>query len=139
MKENTEIIMAKDTPAPLKVQKLSSLTSDEAAEIYLSILPDIEELINDSELKALLNKRKPPKDDSEATSLGKSIMLKIVAYLLKKRRHNVWNILAALNNTSPETVAEQNIVKTSLQLVGLITDRELISFFMLFMQLAQEL
>jgi hypothetical protein len=115
------------------------MSADRAADVFLQIIPDVETLMEDEELAALMKNRKAPKDGSEATEFGKTTMLGTVAHLLSKRRENVWHILGALENKPPEEVAQTNIVKVSMSILGALQDKELISFFISLGGLAAEL
>jgi len=105
------------------------MSSNTASDAYLKMVTDIEELIDDEKLIELLDSRKRPKDENEAEKLGKVAMLKVVAYLLQHRRENVWNIIAALNETTPEEIAEESVITLAKQLLGVLQDRDLFDFF----------
>lgn len=118
--------------------KLSKMTSNKAADVYLTIAPDIQALIEDEGLAEVLASRKVPEDGEDTGKLGKIAMLKTVSYLLKNNRENVWNILAALNDKQPEEIAEQNILLLTTQIIEVLSDKDLIAFFMSFAKLAQQ-
>lgn len=119
--------------------KLSEMSSDVAADVFLRITPDIEHLIVDEGLADILKDRKPPKDKKDADKLGKTGMLKIVSYLLKNKRENVWNIIGALNNMTPAEVGEQNIIKTTADLCNILMDKDFLQLFIQLAKLGQEL
>jgi len=110
--------------------KLSEMSSNKAADVILQVMPDIEELMKDEELKGIIASRKVKADGEDASSLGKMFMIKIATYLLREKRSTVWNILAAMNDKTAEEISEQNVIALTGQILEVIGDRQLISFFM---------
>jgi hypothetical protein len=68
-------------------------------------------------------------------SVGQKMLLvssklgKIVPILMKKRRAEMFGILAVLNEKTTEQIASQNMLVTMMQIRNLVNDRELIDFF----------
>jgi len=108
--------------------KLSEMSSNKAADVILQVMPDIEELMKDEELKEIIASRKVKSDGEDAYSLGKMFMIKIATYLLREKRSTVWNILAAMNDKTAEEISEQNVIALTGQIFEVLGDRQLISF-----------
>lgn len=112
--------------------KLSSLSTDRATDVLCEIAPYAINIMSDDELMAEL---KTAVDFKQATTLAEQIALvggkisKIVPILLKKRKSDVFGILGALNEKTPEEIAKQNILKTMLQIKDISKDKELLDFF----------
>lgn len=109
--------------------KLSQMTTDQAADVMMLIAPELELLIDDPELNNIIKNRKTSKDKQEATKLGMKAMLKIANHLLKKQRQTTFNILAAFNQMQPEEIGGQLMIKTIAQVMEVLQDKELMSFF----------
>ena len=81
-------------------------------------------------LSAVVNR-----EQTEEMSVGQKLLLvfskagKIVPILMKKRRAEMFGILAVLNEKTPDQIAAQNILVTMMQVRDLANDRELIDFF----------
>jgi hypothetical protein len=75
------------------------------------------------------------REQTETISVGQKMLLvssklgKIVPILMKKRRAEMFGILAVLNEKTPEQISAQNILVTMMQVRDLVNDRELIDFF----------
>lgn len=111
--------------------KLSTVTTNGAADILVLIAPEIETLIGDSKLAEKLKNRKTTTDKGEATKFGMVTILDLAAYLLKNHRETTWNILGALNNKTPEEIGNQLLPVTMKQIVEVLSDKDLLSFFTL--------
>ena len=114
--------------------KLSQISSEKAADILIRIAPDIETIVNDKELVAMVSKREKVdiKDDNskqKATKVGGLFILKTAAYLLKNHRECAWNIIGALNDKTSEEIANQPIIVTFTQTTEILSDRDFMTFF----------
>ena len=112
--------------------KLSELNTDRATDVLCEIAPYAMNIMSDEELMVEL---KTAVDFKQATTFAEQIALvggkisKIVPILLKKRKSDVFGILGALNEKTPEEIAKQNILKTMLQIKDISKDKELLGFF----------
>ena len=113
--------------------KLSELSTDRALDVLCEILPNVNSICVDEELVEAV-KKKISKKFSELTRaeiliIGAEKLTEIGLIALKKHRHDVLSILAAINGVEPEQVERQNIIKTMAMLRELAKDQELIAFF----------
>lgn len=114
--------------------KLSEITTERAADVLCELTPLVDGIITDEDLmqslSAVVNK-----EQTETMSVGQKMLLvssklgKIVPILMKKRRAEMFGILAVLNEKTPEQIASQNMLVTMMQVRDLVNDRELIDFF----------
>lgn len=114
--------------------KLSEISTERAADVLCELTPLVDSIITDEDLmqslSAVVNK-----EQTESMSVGQKMLLvssklgKIVPILMKKRRAEMFGILAVLNEKTPEQIASQNMLVTMMQVRDLVNDRELIDFF----------
>ena len=114
--------------------KLSEISTERAADVLCELTPLVDSIITDEDLmqslSAVVNR-----EQTEEMSVGQKLMLvsakavKIVPILMKKRRAEMFGILAVLNEKTPDQIAAQNIRVTMMQVRDLANDRELIDFF----------
>lgn len=112
--------------------RLTELNTDEALDVLCGISPSITEICCDEDLMKEL-KKKLFIDQSASMAERAVITLEkvnsIVPILLKKRRSNVYEILAALNGMTVEEIAKQNMLKTMYMVRDAAKDKDLIDFF----------
>jgi phosphoenolpyruvate synthase/pyruvate phosphate dikinase len=114
--------------------KLSEISTERAADVLCELTPLVDSIITDEDLmqslSAVVNR-----EQTETMSVGQKLLLvsakagKIVPILMKKRRAEMFGILAVLNEKTPEQIASQNMLVTMMQVRDLANDRELIDFF----------
>ena len=114
--------------------KLSEISTERAADVLCELTPLVDSIITDEDLmqslSAVVNR-----EQTETMSVGQKMLLvssklgKIVPILMKKRRAEMFGILAVLNEKTPEQIASQNMLVTMMQVRDLANDRELIDFF----------
>jgi hypothetical protein len=114
--------------------KLSEISTERAADVLCELTPLVDGIITDEDLmqslSAVVNK-----EQTETMSVGQKMLLvssklgKIVPILMKKRRAEMFGILAVLNEKTTEQIASQNMLVTMMQIRDLVNDRELIDFF----------
>ena len=112
--------------------KLSDLTTDRAADVLCEISIYLVNITTDEELMGELKKRLQltgHETTFETVAIAAEKMSKIAPIVLKKHKADIFGILAAVNGSTPEKVAKQNIIKTMSQIKELVKDGELISFF----------
>ena len=114
--------------------KISEISTERAADVLCELTPLVDSIITDEDLmqslSAVVNR-----EQTEEMSVGQKLLLvfakagKIVPILMKKRRAEMFGILAVLNEKTPEQIASQNMLVTMMQVRDLAIDRELIDFF----------
>lgn len=114
--------------------KLSEISTERAADVLCELTPLVDSIITDEDLmkslSAVVNR-----EQTETMSVGQKLLLvfakagKIVPILMKKRRAEMFGVLAVLNEKTPEQIASQNMLVTMMQVRDLVNDRELIDFF----------
>jgi hypothetical protein len=112
--------------------KLSEMTTDRAADVLCEITPYVSNIVADEELLAEL-KRAVSADEvqtrAELLAKGAEKITKIVPIVLKKRKADMFGILAALNDKTAEEIGKQNILATMKQVRDIVKDKELMDFF----------
>ena len=113
--------------------KISDLSTDRALDVLCEILPNVNSICIDEELveavKKKIGKKFSELSRAEILLIGAEKLTEIGMIALKKHRHDVLSILAAINGVEPEQVERQNIIKTMAMLRELAKDQELIAFF----------
>ena len=113
--------------------KISDLSTDRALDVLCEILPNVNSICIDEELveavKKKISKKFSELSRAEILLIGAEKLTEIGLIALKKHRHDVLSILAAINGVEPEQVERQNIIKTMAMLRELAKDQELIAFF----------
>lgn len=112
--------------------KLSEMTTDRAADVLCEITPYVTNIVADEELLAEL-KRAVSADEvqtrAELLAKGAEKITKIVPIVLKKRKADMFGILAALNDKTAEEIGKQNILATMKQVRDIVKDKDLMDFF----------
>ena len=114
--------------------KLSEISTERAADVLCELTPLVDSIITDEDLMQSLS-AVVDREQTETMSVGQKILLvstklgKIVPILMKKRRAEMFGILAVLNEKTPEQISAQNMLVTMMQIRDLVNDRELIDFF----------
>lgn len=112
--------------------KISELSTDKALDVICEITPYIDNIASDEELiNTIKEKANLPKGATRADMLkiGAEKINRIVPILLKKKRGDIFGILAALNETSIEEIRKQSMISTAKQIKEAVKDKELIDFF----------
>ena len=112
--------------------KLSQLTTDRAADVLCELTPYIANIVSDEDLLTELKKAVDAKDiqnKAQYLAIGAEKITKILPILLKKRKNDVFGILAVMNEKTVDEIAKQNILVTLKQAKTAFKDRELIDFF----------
>jgi phosphoenolpyruvate synthase/pyruvate phosphate dikinase len=114
--------------------KLSEISTERAADVLCELTPLVDSIITDEDLMQSLS-AVVDREQTETMSVGQKMLLvssklgKIVPILMKKRRAEMFGILAVLNEKTPEQISAQNMLVTMMQIRDLVNDRELIDFF----------
>ena len=111
--------------------KLSELSTDAAASVLLSITPALSNILKDPDLRGKIGKKADLKDMSVMGIYlaGVDKINEIIPFLLDTHKADVYEILAALNNTTTSKIAKQNILVTMTQIMETVKDKDLIDFF----------
>lgn len=112
--------------------KLSEMTTDRAMDVLCEITPCIANITADEELLAELRNAIDPKavkTKAELMVKGVEKITKLVPIVLKKRKADVFGILAALNEKTAEEIGKQNIIATMAQVREVVKDKDLMDFF----------
>lgn len=116
--------------------KLSQLTTERAADVLCELTPYIANITGDKALlDELANKfDSKGKSAAELYTFAAHKYATLVPILLKEHREDVFGLLAVLNETEPEKIADQNIISTMMQMRSVLKDKELLAFFKSFGQ-----
>ena len=112
--------------------KLSEMTTDRAMDVLCEITPCIANITADEELLEELRSAIDPKavkTKAELMVKGVEKITKLVPIVLKKRKADVFGILAALNEKTAEEIGKQNIIATMAQVREVVKDKDLMDFF----------
>ena len=112
--------------------RLSELSTDRATDVLCELTPYIANIVSDEELLEELKKAVDRKDivnKAQWLAVGAEKITKIIPILLKKRKEDVFGILAVMNEKTIEQIAKQNILVTLKQAKTAFKDKELIDFF----------
>lgn len=112
--------------------RLSELSTDRATDVLCELTPYIANIVSDEELLEELKKTVDRKDivnKAQWLAVGAEKITKILPILLKKRKEDVFGILAVMNEKTVEEIAKQNILVTLKQARTAFKDKELIDFF----------
>lgn len=112
--------------------KISELTTEKAADVLCEISVYALSILTDEELKAELSDKLDKGKTltkAELYAIGLKRFSVLTPILLKKHKADVFGILAALNETTVDTIARQNVLKTMMQIREISKDAELIDFF----------
>lgn len=112
--------------------RLSELSTDRATDVLCELTPYIANIVSDEELLEELKKAVDRKDivnKAQWLAVGAEKITKILPILLKKRKEDVFGILAVINEKTVEQIAKQNILMTLKQAKTAFKDKELIDFF----------
>ena len=112
--------------------KLSKMTTDRAMDVLCEITPCIANITADEELLEELRNAIDPKavkTKAELMVKGVEKVTKLVPIVLKKRKADVFGILAALNEKTVEEIGKQNIIATMAQVREVVKDKDLMDFF----------
>ena len=112
--------------------KLSEMTTDRAMDVLCEITPCIANITADEELLAELRNAIDPKavkTKAELMVKGVEKITKLAPIVLKKRKADVFGILAALNEKTAEEIGKQNIIATMAQVREVVKDKDLMDFF----------
>jgi hypothetical protein len=112
--------------------KLSQLSTDRAMDVLCEIATPVTNIMTD---EALIKELKSAVDFEKANTMAEKTALitgkitKILPLILKKRKADIFSILASLNEKTIEEIGSQNVIKTMSQIKDIAKDKELLDFF----------
>jgi hypothetical protein len=112
--------------------KLSQLSTDRVMDLLCEIATPVTNIMTDEEL---IEELKSAVDFETANTMAEKIALitgkfaKILPLILKKRKADLFSILASLNEKTIEEIGSQNVIKTMSQIKDIAKDKELLDFF----------
>ena len=112
--------------------KLSQLSTDRAMDLLCEIATPVTNIMTDEEL---IKELKSAVDFEKANTMAEKIALitgkftKILPLILKKKKADLFSILASLNEKTIEEIGSQNVIKTMSQIKDIAKDKELLDFF----------
>jgi hypothetical protein len=112
--------------------KLSQLSTDRAMDVLCEIATPVTNIMTDEEL---IKELQSAVDFGKANTMAEKIALitgkfsKILPLILKKRKADLFSILASLNEKTIEEIGSQNVIKTMSQIKDIAKDKELLDFF----------
>lgn len=112
--------------------KLSQFTADEGCDVLVALMPYITSIASDDELLDAIKKKVDLPEDatrSDMIQVGVDKVNTIAMYLLKKKRQDIFGIIAVLNRKTVEEIAEQNFIKTMRDVLEIAKDKDLVDFF----------
>lgn len=116
----------------MEMMKFSEIPTDKALDILCEITPYVANIATDEELLAELKstvKVEPTATKAEMIALGVKKLVVIVPIIAKKRRSDLYGIVAAYCGVSVEYVAQQSFLTTLSQLKKVFNDEEFLAFF----------
>ena len=112
--------------------KISQLSTDRAMDVLCEIAAPVTAIVTDEEI---INELKSAVDFDKANTMAEKVALitakftKILPLILKKRKFEVFCVLASLNEKTVEEISAQNIIRTMSQIKDIAKDKELLGFF----------
>ena len=111
--------------------RISEMTTDQAMDTLCEITPHISDIITDEDLVSEIKKKMKKEEGTTKADVIRFAVEKItniVPILLKKRKESVYAIVAAVNQTDIDTVKNQNIIKTMIEIREIAKDDDLMDF-----------
>lgn len=120
--------------------KLSDLTTDQSLNALCEITHFVSNIVKDDEIINTIGKAIDTKKMTKIGVLmaGVDRIAALVPSLLQTHRADVYGVLAAVNMTKPEKIAEQKLTETLAQIDEVLHDEELLTFFRSFGWQAQK-
>ena len=111
--------------------RLSEISTDRAADVLCEITTYVANIVTDEDLIGELKKTISGKaiTRAELIALATEKINKLIPIVLKKRKADVFGILAVLNEKTVEEIGKQNFLTTMKQVKEIVKDRELLDFF----------
>lgn len=108
--------------------KISRMTTDQAADALCRIAPPFTRMLQDKETVPALQQLMDSAQDEKPVESLTAVLLKVVPYLLKDHKNDVYEIIGALTGKTEQQIGKQNILKT-VQDIKDSLDQDLIDFF----------
>ena len=102
-----------------------------AADMFCEITPYVANIVTDEDLIGELKKTISGKaiTRAELIAFATEKIIKLIPILLKKRKADVFGILAVVNKKTVEEIGKQDLITTMRQVKDVVKDRELLDFF----------
>ena len=91
--------------------KISEMTNDQATEAILRIAPPISNICDDAEMMTIIDDLQKFGEMDLLPAIGK-VLPKIVTYALKSHKHDLYEIIGALQMKPAEAVGKMNFAET---------------------------
>ena len=114
------------------MRKISEMSTDEALDFFCEITPFVNNIVTDEELTAEIKnaiKAESTTTTAELITKGVEKVNKLVPIVFKKRRSDVYGVIAANLHKPIGEIAKQNFLVTAKQVRELIADKDLLDFF----------
>jgi len=98
------------------------LSTDRALDILIEITPYISEIVSDDDIKEVVIKHREDKNQVK-------FFAELLPLFLKKYRTAVYEVLAAINETTVDEIKNQSVTETMKQIKNIAEDKELVGFF----------
>lgn len=108
--------------------KISQMTTDQAADALCRIAPPFTRMLQDKETVPAIQQMFDSLQDEKPVESITAVLLKVVPYLLKDHKCDVYEIIGALTGKTQQQIGKQNILKT-VQDIKDSLDQELVDFF----------
>lgn len=115
--------------------KLSQLSTDNGIDILVEITPHVESIANDKfvaeEIRRLMDNcdEKSGKSDLKWISVLTSTLCRMIPFLFKEKRYDLYSILAVLYDMSIEEIKAQSLIVTMRMVKDIFSDKDFILFF----------
>ena len=112
--------------------KLSALSSDEALSVLCEAAGYITNIVTDEELMSTLRDcavEGGAKTKAEQMAWLADKFSALFPVVFKKHKSDVFGLVAAINGSTAEEVAKQNVLKTMAQVRDMVKDKDLVDFF----------
>ena len=114
------------------MRKISEMTTDEGLDLFCEITPYINNIVTDEELIAEIKnaiRAESTTTTAELITKGVEKVNKLVPIVFKKRKIDIYSIVAAVTNKTTDEIAKQNFLVTATQIKEIVKDRDLLDFF----------
>lgn len=112
---------------------ISEISTDRGVDALCEMTPYISNIVADEELLEELKQAIDPKQattTAEMLALGAQKVTKLVPIILKKRKMDLFGIIGAMYDKTPEEIAKQRFLTTLGQIRDMAKDKEFKDFFM---------
>ena len=108
--------------------KISQMTTGQATDVLCKITPPMTRLLADERAIPMIQNVLDAGKSDKAMEAITAVLMKVVPYLLKDHKEDIFEIIGGLNGKTAAQIDKQNVLKT-MQMVKDSVDQELIDFF----------